>query len=348
MESIYVLEPGAYLHRQGQCLKVVKSGETISEIPMEGLKRLILIGYVSLTGGVLDFLITNRVETVFMTPTGRYRARLAIDEHRHVKLRMAQYQKLSSPDFALSTAKTIVEGKLKNMTKFLLLRARQYGDKKLRAAAAQLKGMCDAVREIGSIAKLRGLEGNATRTYFQVFPYLIRNPFFEFRGRNKRPPLDPVNAMLSFAYTMLTNEVLSAVKAVGLDPYLGSLHAIDYGRPSLACDLVEEYRCFLGDRLVLGVINRKAVSPEDFVYRKGNPSNFVDEEEMKKKRPVEMKPYISRAFVATYEQMMNRAVAYGNKVKKTTYRLVILNQARAFANYLQDAKQQYKPFSWEI
>jgi len=348
MESIYVLEPGSYLRREGHSLKVAKGDRVIEEIPVEGLKKLTLVGYVSLSGGVLDFLIQNRVETVFITPTGRFRARLALDEHRHVSLRKAQYILLSEADFALKTARLIVQGKIRNMANFLLLRARQYKNEALRIGAVKLKSMAVVAHEVQNLEKLRGLEGSATRIYFQLFQSLIRNSVFEFHGRNRRPPLDPVNAMLSFVYTMLTNEVLSAIKACGLDPYLGSLHDIAYGRPSLACDLVEEYRCFLGDRLVLGLINRKAVSPDDFLYRKSPPANYRDEEEMKTKRPVEMKPSINRAFISSYEEMMNRGVAYGTPTKKTSYRLLILHQVRTFADYLQNTSEAYQPFSWEV
>ncbi|MBW1722454.1 MAG: CRISPR-associated endonuclease Cas1 [Deltaproteobacteria bacterium] len=347
MESIYVLEPGAYLRREGRSLKVVKGGKVIQEIPAEGLKKLMLVGYVSLSGGVLDFLIQNRVETVFITPSGRFRARLALDEHRHVALRKAQYVRLSEPGFALNTARIIVQGKIGNMARFLLLRARQYNNEALRIGAVKLKSLAGAVRGIQNLDMLRGLEGNATRIYFELFHYLIRNSLFEFHGRNRRPPLDPVNAMLSFVYTLLTNEVLSAIKTCGLDPYLGCLHEVSYGRPSLACDLVEEYRCFLGDRIVLGLINRKAVTPDDFVFRKNSPDNYVTEEEMKAKRPVEMKPSMNRVFVKSYERVMNKRIRYGNPPIKTNYRMLILHQSRAFARYLEDPETPYVPFEWE-
>jgi CRISPR-associated protein Cas1 len=153
--------------------------------------------------------------------------------------------------------------------------------------------------------------------------------------------------MLSFVYTMLTNEVLSAVKTVGLDPYLGALHDVSYGRPSLACDLVEEYRAFLGDRMVLSLINLKVIRPEDFVYRSPPPAEFVDEEEMKRKRPVEMKPATCRAFIATYEEMMKREVYYPPLNKNISYRFLMLNQARRFAEFLQDPENEYQPFQWE-
>jgi len=347
MESVYVLEPGAYLRREGMTLKVVKGGKVIDQIPAEGLKRLILVGYISLSGGVLDFLIKNRTETVFITPTGRFRARLAIDEHRHVSLRKAQYLRLSDDAFALDTARAIVQGKIENMIRLVLLRSRHYGDAGLKLTAVKLKGVLLNMATVADMDALRGMEGIAARFYFESFSHLIRNDDFTFRGRNRRPPLDPVNALLSFVYTLLTNEVLSAIKACGLDPYLGSLHDISYGRPSLACDLVEEYRACLADRLVLGLVNRKAVRPEDFVYRKPPPDTFVDEEEMKAKRPVEMKPAVNRALIGAYEEMMKREILYPRIGKKITYRWLILQQARQFAEYLETPEKRYAPFAWE-
>ncbi len=347
MEAVYILEPGAYLRREGKNLKVMKGSDVINEIPAEGLKRLMLIGYVSLSGGVLDFLINNRIETVFITPGGRYRARLVLDEHKHVKMRKAQYLHLSDSGFAVGSAKLIVKGKISNMFRFLLLRARQYKDEELKMSAIRLKGILAKSDKVKDLEVLRGIEGAAARIYFQSFEKMIRNPSFGFSGRNRRPPLDPVNALLSFVYTLLTNEVLSAIKTCGLDPYMGALHEISYGRPSLACDLVEEYRSFLGDRLVLGLINRRAIEPGDFILRKNTPVEFVDEEEMKKKRPVSMKPAISRAFISAYEEMMKRNILYPALGKKITYRQVILEQARAFGHYLEDPEQGYKPFAWE-
>ncbi len=347
MDAIYVTEPGSYLRREGESLKIMMGGRLIDQIPAKGLKRLTLIGYVSLSGGVLDFLIANRVETVFITPTGRFRARLALDEHAHVALRKAQYLRLSDPAFALKTAKGIVNGKTGNMMRFLLLRARQYGDEQIRLSAAKLKALAFLLNSVTDMDALRGMEGAAARIYFSVFDRLIKNDQFSFKGRNRRPPLDPVNAMLSFIYTMLTNEVLSAVKSSGLDPYLGALHEISYGRPSLACDLVEEYRSFLGDRLVLGLINRKLISPDDFVYRKDVPKEFTDDEEMKKKRPVEMKPAINRALIKAYEEMMTRSIKVSNAGNQLTYRTLLLQQARDFGSYLKEEKPDYTPFSWE-
>jgi CRISPR-associated protein Cas1 len=347
-EALYVIEPGSYLRRQGETLRIFKNREVVQDIPADGLKKLTLVGNISMTGNVLDYLIQRRVETVFMTPTGRYRARLAVNEHRHVARRMHQYLRLHDPNIARQTAGMVVRGKLENMARLLLLRARNYGDDALRVSVAKMRSLSKATGNAPGVEQIRGIEGAATNLYFASFPRLIRNEAFEFRGRNRRPPLDPVNALLSFVYTMLTNEVLSAINACGLDPYLGALHEVAYGRPSLACDLVEEYRPFLGDRLVLGLVNKRLIGPDDFVYRKNAQVEFQDETEMKAKRPVEMKPAICRTFIAAYEEMMRRSVHYPPLGKKLSYRWVLHQQARRFAEFLENpAERTYEPLLWE-
>ncbi len=346
-ESLYIMEPGSYLRREGETLKVVNGDTVTAEIPANGLKKLILMGYVSMSGYVMDYLIKKRIETVFMTPTGRFRARLAIDEHKHVTLRMSQYSQLGDKLVAAQTASRIVAGKIENMYRFLLMRGRQYESDDLKLAAAKLKSLCAVVRNSSGLEHIRGIEGASGNIYFNNFPHLIKNQDFFFKGRNRRPPLDPVNAMLSFVYTLLTNEVLSAIKTCGLDPYLGSLHEIDYGRPSLACDLVEEYRSYLGDRLVLGLINRRLVHPDDFVFRTPVKTEFADEDDMKQSRPVEMKPAVNRTFVAAYEEMMNRSIFYPPIEKKITYRWLIYQQVKQFGNSLETPDVSYQPFIWE-
>jgi CRISP-associated protein Cas1 len=347
-ETLYVLESGSYLRRVGESLKVFNGDAVIADIAAGGLKKLILVGHVSMTGAVLDFLIRNRVETVFLTPTGRYRARLAIDEHRHVTLRMNQYLRLSDKAFASRVAGRLVKGKIENMYRLMILRARHYGAEPLKIAAIKVKSLSGCIHDHSAMDYIRGIEGATGNIYFNTFPELIKNEGFSFRGRNRRPPLDPMNAMLSFIYTLLTNEVLSAIKTCGLDPYLGSLHEISYGRPSLACDLVEEYRSYLGDRMVLGLVNKRLVRPDDFIYRSSAPKEYVDEEDMKASRPVEMKPSMNRTFIAAYEEMMNRSVHYPPLNKSIKYRWLIYQQVKSFGKFLENPELMYQPFTWEM
>ncbi|MBF0230053.1 MAG: CRISPR-associated endonuclease Cas1 [Desulfamplus sp.] len=337
METLYVVEPGAYLKKDGESLKIVKDKTIIGTIPAQGLQKILLSGYVSLTGSVIDFCIKNRIETVFITPTGKFRGRLMVDEHRHVELREAQYINLKDESFCKQTMKILVKGKIENMVSYLLERGTYNKDESLKNMAIRMKALTNLLSQEVSKEAIRGIEGAGTRFYFSVFNQLIKNPDFIFKNRSKRPPLDPINALLSFVYTLLTNEVLSAIKICGLDPYRGSLHEVSYGRPSLACDLVEEYRCVIGDRLVLNLINRKMVKPDDFIIRNNAPQNYIDEKEMKEKRPVEMKPYLCRTLLASYESMMNHGT--------TSYRNMIREQVRKFADYLIKPEKSYTTVS---
>jgi len=221
METVYVVEPGAYLQKSGNALNIMKDKQLLQAIPAKDLEKLILAGYVSMSGSVMNFLISNRVETVFVTPTGKFRARLMIDEHKHVALRKAQYLKLSEDAFGRKIMKVLVRGKLDNMAALMLRRASDYQDDTLRNAAIGLKALARNMQSDLSRDAIRGIEGAGSRIYFSVFSRMIRNEAFYFKGRNRRPPLDPVNALLSFAYTLLTNEVLSAIKTVGMDPSWG-------------------------------------------------------------------------------------------------------------------------------
>ena len=230
MQRAYVLEPGAYLRKNGETLTLLREGKATGEIPLQGLQHLTLAGYTSLSGAVLDALIRHRVETVLLTPTGRYRARLMIDEHKHVERRRAQYLRLSDSVQALVTAKALVRGKMLNSARFLALRGMQHQEEALITAAARIRGLGESLGSLHDLDLVRGAEGHAANIYFQAFPLLLRNPLFPFNGRTRRPPLDPVNALLSFVYTLLTQEVLTQIKIVGLDPYLGALHAVDYDR----------------------------------------------------------------------------------------------------------------------
>ena len=205
----------------------------------------------------------------------------------------------------------------------------------LRAIGAQIRALCDKSQQATGLDELRGVEGYGSRLYFSAFGLLIRNDLFRFTGRNRRPPLDPVNALLSFVYTLFTNEVQNGVKSAGLDPYCGALHEILPGRPSLACDLVEEWRPF-AERLVLGLINRKAIRPEDFITRSGS-------ELAGGKLPVEMKPNAARALIAAYQRQLEDRLTNPADGRQTAVRWIIHGQCRHFAETLKTG-EVYVPF----
>ena len=349
MQRAYILEPGTYLRKSGPNIALVRGKKVVEEVALKGLQQLTLIGYTTLSGAVIRELIKHRVETVLLNGRGRFEGRISIDEHKHVQRRQAQYVKLADREFLVKTARDVVVGKLRTQARFLNLRGRKLNKEPLLAWGMAINALSRQVAGLSGgqdMQLVRGMEGQGSRLYFQAFPHLISNPLFSFTGRNRRPPLDPVNALLSFVYTLLTNEVLTAIKRVGLDPYLGSLHEPAYGRPSLACDLVEEWRVFLGDRLVLGLLNRRTMSPDDFVFRQVTNTDYVDEKDLKSKRPVEMKPGICRAFLKSYEEWMNKSILVPATNRHATYRGLILDQVRLFERYLLDEVAAYAPFDW--
>lgn len=335
MYALYVLQPGTYIRKDGETLRIYKDGQVIETIPATGLTQLALAGRASISGAVLDYLIRNKIDTVFMTIDGRFRARLLLDDAGHVALRQQQYIRLADPTYALKIASAIVRGKLENQGRMLLRRAGQLNIAELRTPAVQIKALQERLKKAKNIDEVRGVEGYGARLFYSAFGLLIRNDKFTFNGRNRRPPRDPVNGMLSFVYMLFTNEVLNGLKNSGLDPYLGTLHEIASGRPSLACDLVEEWRVF-AERLVLSLINRKAVQPDDFIHRK-------KQDMAEGALPVEMKPAIAKALISAYHTQLATPLNYAPTDQQTTVRWIIHSQCRRFAESLQEGTV-YQPF----
>lgn len=346
MQRVYVLEDGAYLRKNGDNLVLTKDKAVLEEMPITELRHLVLVGYTSLSGSVLQVLMKHRVETVFLDSRWRFQGRLNLDEHKHVQRRTNQYMRLHDQEFVLQTARTLVQAKLNNMSRMLQIRNKRIQSEDIRCRAAAIRAISSELDNVQDISIVRGAEGHGSKLYFQAFSHMITNQEFSFPGRNRRPPKDPVNALLSFVYTLLTNEVLTAIKTVGLDPYLGALHVIDYGRPSLACDLVEEWRSFLGDRLILGLINKGSIRAKDFVLKDTSYTDFVDEKDLRNKRPVEMKPDLCRTFLQAYEKWMQQRHEDKNSGQNLTYRERILQQVRKFEAALGNRQESYTPFQW--
>lgn len=335
MHSLYIMAPGTHLRKDGQTLKIMKGDQLVETIPADNLEHLALAGRTSISGAVLDFLIRKRIDTVFMTLEGRFRARLLLDEAGHVALRQKQYIQLAKRSYALRTAAAIVSEKLENQARLLFRRASRSGNGLLRELGTQIRALRKRLATVEKLDEIRGIEGYGSRLFFSGFGMLIVNDQFRFSGRNRRPPKDPVNGMLSFVYTLFTNEVVNALKSCGLDPYLGALHEVAPGRPSLACDLVEEWRVF-AERLVLTLINRKVVNPNDFVYRQGKnlPSGQL---------PVEMKPAMLKALIASYHRQLDTKLVYPPTGQKTTVRWIIHSQCRRFGEAIKEG-DIYRPF----
>jgi CRISPR-associated protein Cas1 len=332
MKTIYITEQGATLRRDGPVLQVWTARKKKSELLVHDLDQLVIMGNIIVTPAVLDFLIAERIDTVFLSIHGRFRGRLMHEHSKNVSLRLAQYRQLQQQDVCLALAKAIVRGKIRNTRTFLLKVSRRHGrTQEVEQVALRLAVMGDRVMEMTTLDQVRGCEGRASALYFGIFGTLLRNDHVSFHGRNRRPPLDPVNVLLSLGYTLLANSVETAVQVVGLDPYLGALHDVVYGRPSLVCDLVEEYRAMIVDPMVVACINQKAFKRDDF-------------EEQSEGEPVRMEKSAVRWFVDIFERRLRCKIVYPPRGQRLLFRQVIEEQVRHMARVLMGTDPEYFPF----
>ena len=279
LNVLYVTTPESYLSKDGMNVVVSVNQEEKFRIPVVNIEGIVTFGYMGASPGLMKLCADNGVSLSFLSPQGRFIGRFQGPVHGNVLLRKTQYQTADNEDCALHFARLFVAGKIQNYKTILQRFIRDNGNcPEVEEAVRSLETSKSRVLNAGDVPSLIGMEGDAANTYFEVFPNLIlhQKEGFPFQGRNKRPPKDAVNALLSFVYTLLANESAAALETVGLDPYVGFLHSLRPGRTSLALDLMEELRAYLGDRLVLSLINRKQVGPNDFV-RQGESGVVMSE-----------------------------------------------------------------------
>jgi len=320
--TVYVAQDGATLRRDGGRLRVMARRKPVAEVAVHDLGQLVLVGNVVLTPAAMDLLVDRGVDTVLLSHRGRYRARLLGGLSGNVRLRLAQYGLATDESAVLELARRFVEGKIRNQRTQLMRSARRHGETdSLARSRIALKASVMRLETAATADAVRGCEGAASAAYFRAFGEMIRTPGFRFDGRNRRPPMDPVNALLSLGYTLLSNVVEAAVHIVGLDPHLGALHAPVAGRPSLVCDLVEELRAPVVDALVVGALNKGAFDPDDF-------------EDVGEGEPVVLRGETLRWFVTLFERRMERGAHYEPYGKRLSWRDIAEQQARRLARHL--------------
>ncbi|MHB2020941.1 MAG: CRISPR-associated endonuclease Cas1, partial [Candidatus Xenobia bacterium] len=254
---MYVTEQGAMLVKDGQRIVVRKDRTTLQWVHAFRLEQLVLFGRIHVSPGTVAFLLEQGIDTVFMSTGGRFRGRLVSTEGRNVSLRIVQFRRFSDNEFAVQFAQRFVHGKLANSRTLLRRHQRTTRDEAVEAALHRIRHAQSRLPQSQTLDEVRGWEGAGAAAYFNAFSVLLPGDAFTFKGRNRRPPRDPVNALLSFGYTLLLGTVMTAVQVVGLDPWLGTLHAADNGKPSLVLDLMEEFRPLLVDAAVLRSIHRR-------------------------------------------------------------------------------------------
>ena len=276
LNTVYVTSEGASLRKDGENLVAEVDGSERARVPFHMMSSVVVFGGIFVSPPLMQALALLGVTIVLLDRAGRFQARIEGPVSGNVLLRRAQYRASEQPD---EIVRSIVSAKLANQRAVLQRALRDYGAEMATDQRARIGGVVDRLARIlrrvaftnEGVDVLRGAEGEAAQGYFSVFGDLVRSPDPEicFRGRSRRPPLDPVNALLSFLYTLLTNDCRSAAEGVGLDPAVGFLHRDRPGRPSLALDLMEELRPILADRLALSLINRRQLRSRDFETRDG-------------------------------------------------------------------------------
>lgn len=328
MSTIYVVEQGAVLKKESKRLVIEKDGNILLEIPDFKIERILLFGNIQITTQAMKFLLESGIETSFFTIHGKLLGRLSPIESKNVILRMCQYERYKDEEFKLLLAKTIVEGKIKNAIVVIQKFARNHPEMDFNNSLKSLGCCLDELPRKTQVSSTVGVEGRASAIYFEAFGKMFRKEL-RFTTRSRQPPLDPVNSLLSLGYTLITNEMFSVTSAIGFDPYIGYLHEINYGRPSLALDIIEEFRHTIVDRLTLELVNKEILSLEDFEEKEGGI--YLKDEPRKK-------------YFLHYEKRMQenfQDVEFGEKV---TYRRFFQLQAQRFSKTIQE-KVAYKPFA---
>ncbi len=352
MAVLYLTEPGTRLHKADGRLMVRKGDDVLEEIPLIHVEQVVLVGRgVGLTTAALHALVRRGVEVVFLSARGQYLSRITGREHGHSRLRYAQALAVGRAEFALPVAQSVVYAKVHNQ-RILLLRHGK-GDRRVRRLTQDLAEMLPRIRRAASLDALRGLEGGCARLYFRGLRLLIRppadGPSWGFEQRAYHPPPDPVNALLSFAYTLLLKEMVAACQMTGLDPALGFFHVLEYARPSLALDLMEPFRPLVGDSVVLYALNRPVVRLADFREHRPSPAGEPDSPSPQGEHPpsgaaIYLREAPRRRFLALYEERMLETAAYPQTGERSAYRRILRLQAEALAHCILEDTPAFDAF----
>jgi CRISPR-associated protein Cas1 len=340
LNTLYVTTQKSYLARDGETVAVRLEHETKVRVPLHTLSGIVCFGTVACSPPLLALCAEHKVAVSFLSENGEYLARVQGPTSGNVLLRRAQYRAADDAGKSASIARSILVGKLLNSRTVLQRAARerdqgQTGREALEAAARRLGYAAGVLRGEMGLDEARGVEGDAASTYFSVFDHLItvQKEAFLFESRTRRPPLNNVNAMLSFTYTLLAHDVAAALETVGLDPAVGYLHRDRPGRPGLALDLMEEFRPLLADRLVLSLINRKQVDASGFVRSETGG--------------ISMDSRTRHELLVGYQQRKQEEIQHPFLEEKVPVGLLPFIQANLLARHIREDLEAYPPFLWK-
>lgn len=330
MGTVYITQEDAFIAKVDERLNVKLAKKTILDVPLIKVDGLVVMGRASISPFAISELINHKIPLSFLTNNGKYIARLEPEMSKNIFVRAAQWKAAGESPQAVHVVKGFVRGKLKNYRNYLLQSQRNHADLNLDTIIQRLGNIIPDVDKATSIDSLRGFEGAGSAAYFSCFNQLIRVPGFKFANRNRRPPLDPINSLLSLGYSLLRHDIQGALNIVGFDPYLGYLHTQRYGRPSLALDLMEEFRPIIVDAVVFNAINRHIISLDDFITEPLSGAVSLTKEALHK-------------FLRLYQEKKLSKFKHPVMQKQYLYQECFEIQARLLAKYLMGEIDKYPP-----
>lgn len=339
LNSLYITTPDAYLSLDGETVVVKREDEFVGRVPLLNIDRIMTFGYSGVSPALMGKCVSLGIEIVFMSRNGKFLARVEGEENGNVLLRREQYRIADSDSRKIEIAKNIIAAKIYNSRWSVERTIRDHGlridTEKFKLKSEYLKNSIKSAMNSVDADELRGVEGEAATVYFSVFDDMIlqQKESFYFKCRSKRPPLDNVNAMLSFAYSLCTGMCSSALEAVGLDSYVGFLHTDRPGRRSLALDLVEEFRCWMCDRFVLMLINKRIMNADDFIKREDGAVILTDEGR--------------RKFLRSWQEKKSEVIKHPFLEEKVEWGMIPYSQALLLARYIRGDIDSYPPFMWK-
>lgn len=339
LNTLYVFSENKYLALEGENVVVLADNEKVGRVPLHNLESIVTFGYTGASPALMGACAERNIDLCFMKSNGHFLARVTGKVKGNVLLRKEQYRVSDDKEKSVHIARNFILAKVHN-SRWVLERATR--DHKLSVDAERIKERSavlakslEHIRKCEESSVLLGLEGEAASVYFSVFDELIlqQKDSFYFNGRNKRPPLDNVNALLSFAYSMLAGMCGSALEAVGLDPYVGFFHTDRPGRMSLALDIMEEFRSVMADRIVLSLINKRKIKPEHFVNKENGAVLLTDEGR--------------KIFIQEWQNKKKETIKHPYIDEKIEWGMVPYVQAMLLARFLRGDMNEYPPFFWK-
>ena len=339
LNTLYINNSDRYLSLNGETVTILENQTVIGRVPLHNIESIVTFGYTGVSPALMGECAKRNITINFMTSYGRFLARVTGKTNGNVCLRKEQYRISDDESKSTEIAKNMIVGKIYNSKSVLERAKREYPERvdvqKLTASTEHLKAILKELSNAQNTEQLRGYEGEAAKFYFGVFDELIlqNKEVFCFENRNRRPPMDNVNAMLSFSYTLLTSMCESALECVGLDSYVGFLHKDRSGRTSLALDLVEEFRSIYADRFVLKMINKRIFGESDFKQKENGAVVFTED--------------ARKEFLVQWQKKKEEKIKHPYLNENVEWGMLPYVQALLLARYIRGDIDGYPPFLWK-